>query len=682
MEHQQPKSSTSIARYAGLGALVGLLLGFVEAFYLSRYTRPPGMLKLNVTWAIWFVGPLLDGAAGGVLGSLTGLIIANHRCIRAWRKMTEVLRSHAIPTLALVICAVGLVFAGALMSNEYALRFVKVAVILLLPSAAHWVGKSLRPKILGMTLSYILFVLLTGMGIYCLRSPLPSSTAAAAPLSDRGKPNIILITLDTVRADHLSLYGYPRPTTPNIDRWAHGGVVFENAIAPTSWTLASHASIFTGLLPHQHGADWQIPLNTGRWTLADALKAWGYETAGFTSNIGYGEAGWGLDEGFELYEDNRSSVLHNLQALELGRRIIGPLYRRWVWPEYFERRHAFQVNRDILDWLHRRSPSPYFLFINYFDAHDPYLAPGDHAHQFGDAPPVLIRRTKFAFTSSGAVHLSDQDRSALIAAYDNSLASLDDSVGELLGALSRLPQWDNTVVIITSDHGEAFGEHGTYCHGENLYSESVHVPLVVFGPGIPKGVRVSPVVSTQDLFSTALQFTEVGGAEFSRTALQRYWTPGIDPGEWDESVISELTPKYGFTGLWPQMSLRTREWEYFRDSRGREELYHWTQDPGEQVNLAASAEYRPIVDALHARLCTLISDSRRPWERPQYLSALDEPRRPFVNVADSFAALASAQRDLRRRIGDAQDRFPPRVVVSRGMPPTPDRDLLQSLPYH
>jgi arylsulfatase A-like enzyme len=210
----------------------------------------------------------------------------------------------------------------------------------------------------------------------------------------------------------------------------------------------------------------------------------------------------------------------------------------------------------------------------------------------------------------------------------------------------------------------------------------VHVPLVIFGPGTPKGVRVAQVVSTEDLFSTALQFTDLGGSAFSRTALQRYWTPGIDPGEWDESVISELTPKYGFTGLWPQMSLRTREWEYFRDSRGREELYRWTHDPGEQVNLAASAEYRDIVDELHARLCALISDSRRPWERPQYLSALDEPRRPFVNFAAYFAELASARREPRLSIGEAQDRFPPRTVVSRGTLPVPDSELLQSLPYH
>jgi arylsulfatase A-like enzyme len=280
------------------------------------------------------------------------------------------------------------------------------------------------------------------------------------------------------------------------------------------------------------------------------------------------------------------------------------------------------------------------------------------------------------------VHLSDPDRTALMGGYDNSLASLDNSVGDLLESLSHLPQWDNTVVIITSDHGEAFGEHGTYCHGMNLYSESVHVPLVIFGPGIPQGLGISRVVSTQDLFATALQFAEVGAAPFSYAALQRYWTPGFDAGELDESVISELTPKYGFTGLWPQMSLRTQDWEYIRDSRGKEALYRWTQDPGEQFNLAGSAEYRYIVDGLRARLCNLIGDSRRPWLRPQYLSALDGPRRPFVNFAASLAEPASGQRVPLPQIGDVQDRFPPRAVVSAGALEPPDSDLLQSLPYH
>lgn len=682
MEHDQSRFSTSIARYAGLGALTGLLLGLLEAIYLSHYTRPPGLLKPNVTWVIWFLGPLLDGTAGGILGSLTGRIMTARQSFPAGRRVAEVLCAHGIVAIVSVICVTGFVLAHALLGNEHALRFLKVTTVLLLPLIAHELGKSVRLKILGVTLGSALFILLVGVGVYCMRPPFQTSVAAAGPLTRKGKPNIILITLDTVRADHLSLYGYSCPTTPNIDRLARGGVVFENAIAPTSWTLASHASMFTGLLPHQHGADWQIPLNTRRWTLADVLGSWGYETAVFTSNVSYGEAGWGLDEGFDLYQDNRVSLLHNLEVLEFGRRIFGPLYRRWVWPASFEHRNASQVNRDILNWFRRRSPRPFFLFTNYFDAHFPYLTPRNSSRGFGDMPPELIRKISSAFTTSDVVHLSDPDRTSLIAGYDNSLAALDGSVAELLNFVSHLPDGANTVVIITSDHGEGLGEHGTYWHGSNLHAEAVHVPLVILGPGIPKGLRISHLAPIQDLFSTVLEFAGEGAVTFSGTGLQRYWTPGAVFGKLDAYAISELTPKYNFTGLLPQMSLRTDEWAYIRNSQGDEELYDWRRDPAEQVNLAPLADYRQIRERLYARLRNSIGESLRPWQRPQYLSALDEPRRPFVNFVGSFAELASAQHEFGPPIGEAQDRFPPRAVVSSGLLRAPDSDLLQSLPYH
>ena len=506
--------------------------------------------------------------------------------------------------------------------------------------------------------------------------------AAAGPFLPLGRPNIILITLDTVRADHLSSYGYPRPTTQNLDKWVGKGVVFENAIAPTSWTLASHASMFTGSLPHQHGADWRTPLRTSRLTLADVLKAWGYETAGFTSNIAYGEAGWGMDDGFDLYEDNRRSLPHSLMEMKLGMRVLDPLYQRWLWPDYFERRDATRVNQDVLDWFQGRSPRPFFLFINYFDVHDPYLAPRYFAHRFGNAPPKLMRKMKFAFTTQGVAHLSAQDQAALVAGYDNSLASLDQSVGDLLNSLSHLPQWQNTVVIITSDHGEGFGEHGTYGHGMNLYREELRVPLLIFGMQVPAGIRVSKVVSTQDLFSTVLKFAANDVAQLSPTALQRYWTLAGDAGDLDELAVAELTPKFESTGRGAEMSLWTRDWEYIRNAQGGEELYRWTQDPGEQVNLAGSAEYRPVVDAFRARLFAVIRDSRRPWQGPQYLAGSAGLQQSEVNVAAAPAELSSSGHVPVPHIGDAQDLFPPRPVLSAGALQPPDEELLQSLPYH
>jgi arylsulfatase A-like enzyme len=660
---------------------MGMLLGLFEAGYLRRNSLPPGMLRPNVTAVIWLWGPLLDGAAGVFIGLGSGLLMAVCPWRRVWQSAVKVFRAHAVVILLAGFGAACVLLSYALAGNLYALRTLKVTAAILLPALANRIGRSVSLRTLGATLGSAFVLLLCGVGVYSLKPPLRASAASPAPDKLMTRPNVVLITLDTVRADHLSLYGYSRHTSPNLDKWGQQGVVFENAIAPTSWTLASHASMFTGTLPHQHGADWLIPLSTRRWTLADVLKSWGYETAGFTTNYVYGEAGWGMDEGFDLYEDDRESAPHTFQALKLAFGAFGPLYRRWLGSEYVERQYASQANRDIFAWLNKRSPRPFFLFINYFDAHDPYLAPKPYSHQFGDFSPDLARRTKYVFARSAA-NLPELDRTALIAGYDNCLASLDHAVGVLLNTLSRLPGWENTVVIITSDHGEGFGEHGAFSHGENLYREALHVPLIVLGPGTPKGVRVSSIVPTQELFSTILEFAGQGDPSFVRTGLQRYWTPRIDVTDSDEPVVSELTPKYPSAGLWPQISLRTAQWTYIRNSRGDEELYRWPRDPDERVNLAGSAEYRHVREELRARLRGLVSESLRPWQGPQYLSALNEPGHPFVNMASSADEFASGQSVTGLPIGEVQNRFPLKEAVSSGKLQTEDTDLLQSLPYH
>jgi arylsulfatase A-like enzyme len=639
------------------------------------------MLQPNVTLVIWFLGPLLDGAAGLLIGLGCGLVSAAFPWRRVWQLAVKAVRGRGFLITLTGIAATVIAASYAVAGNVLALRFLKVTLALFLCSFAHRLTRSLPLKTLGVTLGSVGFLLLCGAGAYFLGPSMGANSVSAAASNAMAPPNIILITLDTVRADHLSLYGYSRQTTPNLERWGQQGVVFENAIAPTSWTLASHASMFTGMLPHQHGADWLIPLSTRRWTLAEVLRDWGYETAGFTSNLVYGEAGWGMAEGFEHYEDYRESVPHSLQSLRLCFGLLSPLYRHWVGPETFERRYAFQVNRNILDWLQHRPPGPFFLFINYFDAHDPYLAPLPYAHKFGDYSPDLIRRLKFVFATSHA-NIPEKDKRALVDAYDTCLRSLDRALGELFNSLSRGPAWEHTVVIITSDHGEGFGEHGAFSHGENLHREAVHVPLIIFGPRIPKGVRVSRLVPTQDLFSTVLAFAGMSVPPVSRTALQRYWTPGLGSADSDDQVVSELSPKYSGRWCWPQITLRTGQWTYILNLGGSEELYRWPGDPGEQVNLAASTEYYSVRAELRARLRSLIGKSLRPWEGPQFLLALDEPGRPFLNVGGSAAEVASSQQVPVPAIGEVQNRFPLKPVVTPRLKETADTDLLQSLPYN
>jgi arylsulfatase A-like enzyme len=341
-----------------------------------------------------------------------------------------------------------------------------------------------------------------------------------------------------------------------------------------------------------------------------------------------------------------------------------------------DRRDAGHTNRDILRWYHHRSPRPYYLFINYFDVHDPYLVPAHHASRFGDVPPWRLGRIQSAeIKVDFHLRLSAADTEAYITSYDNCLAYLDESVGGLLESLSRLRGWENTVVIITSDHGEGSGEHGSYNHGDNLYRESLHVPLIIFGPHIPSGLRIPHVVGIQELFATVLQLAGMDNPPFERASLQRYWRPGYQPGDFDEFVVSELST------LPSLISVTTPEWQYLHDSQGKAELYHWVSDPGERFNLAQSAEDQEVVKNLQIQLRKAVMESLPPWRGTGYLSALGESEHTLANAARSSPGPDASSAHLPGfPIGTSQAFFPRRAFTST--PPSTDQELLRSLPYH
>jgi len=677
MKEYEPRLRLLIGRYTATGALAGLFMGALEALYRYRYPSPPYFLHPNVSWAIFFLGPLLDAMAGGLLGLVMGFLAASRN--RIWSLITLSL-GFGLVTMLILAAAIDPRNVSMALVGETPRQFIRMigVGILLAGAAAFIMGRLLPLRTLTGLLAGIFVLLLVGVGVYAIRPTMHRSEIAATPAGPVDRPNIILITLDTVRADHLSLYGYTRLTTPKLDQWARQGVVFENAIASSSWTLPSHASIFTGLLPHQHGTDWVKPLDPDWWTLAEVLSSRGYETAGFNSNLAYGWTGWGLGNGFDTYDDNSNSVRHNLKTLRLGSQILQPLYEKYVRPDNMDRRDAVQTNRDILRWFLHGSPRPFYLFINYFDVHGPYLVPAHHPSRFGDVPPWLLGRILSAENKADFhLHLSAEDTESLITSYDNCLAYLDESVGGLLESLSRLPGWENTVVIITSDHGEGSGEHGSYSHGINLYRESLHVPLIIFGPNIPAGLRIQHVVGIQELFETVLQFAGMNDPPFQRASLQRFWRPGYEPGDFDEFVISELSASPSL------ISLTTPEWQYLHDAQGTTELYHWVSDPGEKFNLAQSPEYQKVVKNLQIQLRTAVTESLRPWRGRGYLSALGESERTLANAARWSPGPDSSSAHLPGfPIGTSQAFFPRRASTSTERPPSTDQELLRSLPYH
>ena len=288
-------------------------------------------------------------------------------------------------------------------------------------------------------------------------------TKLPSPVSN-STPNVILITLDTVRAKNLSLYGYQRQTTPQLEKLAKDSVVFEQAIATAPWTLPSHGSIFTGQYPHQFSFGWTEPFKTSHETLADELGRRGYESAGFAANLIYCTRAIGIARGMIHYEDYPVSLGQTILSASLGRAISNSGFVRQLtgFRDTLNRKQAEEVNDDFLSWLSSRNQDrPFFAFLNYFDAHEPLLPPAPFNEQFGSAKTdekLQYHGVDIEFINKH--DWSEQEAQKYRNAYDNSIAYLDYQLGELFAKLSEKGLLDNTLVIITADHGELLGEHG------------------------------------------------------------------------------------------------------------------------------------------------------------------------------------------------------------------------------
>ena len=493
----------------------------------------------------------------------------------------------ALITLAAAF-AVARVFARAVRSAAIIEAFVIVASIV--------VTLSLRPR----------------------AEPELPAPAAAPPTA---APNVLLVTLDTVRADHLSLYGYGRDTSPALRRFAETATVFDRAIAPSNMTLTSHASLFTGLYASVHGAHPEadraigVPLPKGVPTLAEVFRRRGYDVSSVVANYTYLGRDFGLDRGFSyLFASlpprataslDRSSSYSPLPPAsatparkdQLLRYVLWRALRRIV-PEFADigdRTHAADITAIALQRIDHATAAhrPFFLFVNYLDAHAPYLPPAPFDKRFPGRDPQVDAEVRAENTfpiwpsvSFRDPNLSDAQRADLTARYDGAIAYVDASVGRLLEDLQRRGVLRNTVVVITADHGEAFGEHGTVGHGASTYAEEVHVPLVVRMPGQNRADRIAAPISLVDLFP------------FLSSAST---TPLVS----SEEIISEAFPLIAppRRGWWHDhrgRSVVQGDYKLIRSTRGVIQLYDIRQDPAETRDLAAAEP------ALVARLSTVL----------------------------------------------------------------------------
>jgi arylsulfatase A-like enzyme len=408
---------------------------------------------------------------------------------------------------------------------------------------------------------------------------------------------------------------------------AKEGVLFETAVAPASWTLPSFATVFTGLLPHQHSADERAPLANGFSTLASILRARGYQTAGFNANYTMGTARTGLAQGFDFYDDDDASLSADLASTSSVKVFWWLFYYPLIRPDSLVRRDARELNQPVFRWFRHRSKQPFFLFVNYFDAHEPYHTIPGVGNQFGDANKTLAQRIRAGVDGLQMgieVPQSPAEQAALIAGYDSTLAWADRQAGDLLHLLKSSPEWSNTYVVVFSDHGQAFGEHRYYGHHCGLNWELLHVPLIIAGPGIPEGRRVAGLVGLQQLLPTVLDITHNGTSPPQQDSLRCNWTLPSSTCDLNPQVISEFIGGKNDIEENASISLITPGWQFIRDSAGNVELYHLATDPREDVNLAASSTSQSEVQALQQRLFARVRASSRPWLGESYLWGFGE----------------------------------------------------------
>ena len=430
-----------------------------------------------------------------------------------------------------------------------------------------------------------------------------------------GSPNVLFVVLDTVRARSLSLYGYGRETTPRLDRLARSGVKFDQARSSAPWTLPSHATMFTGRWPselfkyHEQRLDGSVP------TLAGFLGRNGYATAGFVANTFYCNSGFGLSSGFDHYEDfyenfdvSPGEVLRNA---ELGRRLFS-LIGDELGPRSDGRKDADQINSDFLNWLSTRNGRPFFAFLNYLDAHAPYIAPARAERHFG-LRPTTPEDFQALHAWQKREYLPEDDRETQLARdnYDDCIAYLDAALGRLFDELDRQGVMKNTLIIVTADHGEELGEHKLVGHGRSLYRDELHVPLLVVKPGrVPSGRVVAEPVSLRDLPATIVDLLGLSDhAPFPGRSLAPLWSTENRPTSPDLSVVrseAAIRRKTSRNGSrppalrGPMVAIVAEGMSYIRNSDDSEELYRLIDDPEQAKDLAGDEAFRPTLERLRA----------------------------------------------------------------------------------
>lgn len=449
----------------------------------------------------------------------------------------------------------------------------------------HWVHQ--RPALLPRTqVAFAVPLILVAFLVTVGWTQAPASPTNAENM--RGRPNVLLIVMDTARRESFGMYDYKRSTTPNLDYWAKQGTVFTNAVANSPWTLPSHASMFTGRWCHEHNASFLVPLDESYPTLAEALANFGYETAGFIGNWSICGQHSGLGRGFHLYRDTPSLLQISLASSTLLQVVFGEASKSVVI------RPAEEVSDQFLEWLENRDERPFFAFLNYIDPHFPYWVPDPAFDAFADWPEDVRERTRDLWFRSANTFTPTNPEELRFAldTYDGAIHYMDWHIGRVLNRLSENGTLENTLVVITNDHGEHFGEAGLFFHGTSLYRPLIDAPLIVLFPRhVEAPARVESVVGLQDFPATVLEVLRLPNAgRFPGRSWAECWKDADPNGKpRDRVVFSQLGEAVNLEGQLNSKgviySLVANGLHYISYFGGREELFDWRKDPRETNDL-------------------------------------------------------------------------------------------------
>ena len=584
----------SLGTFVLLGTWFGLFTGLIEAIGLLAFQRINWLnaaRMIHESAEILWVSPLLD---------LFIFITAGLICAILSRFISKP------PWLRIAVFAMaGLAIYDWLSLTE---RLYNIACILMAVGGAvafqRWFSnhEDSALRVCRRTTAWIAAVVVIAfIGVQAGKWWSERQETSRLPAAATGSPNVVLIVYDALRADHVSSYGYPRLTSPEIDKLAKEGVLFENAVSTSSWSLPSHASLVTGRYQFEHGADnpqrepwfgWGDTSFNRYPTIGQALEKKGYRTGAFSANRVFFTRSCGFGRGFLHFEDYFHSPLDAFLRTLYGRK-IGPLYLARGGRRFVLHKRADVVNRELTEWIDRDRQRPFFAMLNYFDVHDPYGGPDDYAR-----PPWEVKTT--------------------IDSYDAGLKYDDDMLAQLMRQLEQRGLAKNTVVIVTSDHGESLGQHGLNTHGRALYWELLRVPLVIWYPDhIPASLRVSQPVTNASIPATVMDIVN-GESNFPGPVLSQAWKSPGSESKWpaplaeiarnpypeDMEKIADATEPTSTTGA--MKSLVTQQQQLIAHENLGNQLYDLQQDAGEQNNLADTPAGQQALSSFDTRMQTIL----------------------------------------------------------------------------